>query len=71
MNGTALKGLAKAEITNPTKSFEELVERAVKMERKQTKKRSDKTDSLDSSGSDTTSNSDEEPVIKGRDWQQG
>ncbi|MCO5571745.1 hypothetical protein L7F22_025493 [Adiantum nelumboides] len=34
LNGSSLKGLAKAEITNPTKSFEDLIQRAMKMERK-------------------------------------
>lgn len=67
INGTSLKGVAKTETTNPTKTFEELVERAVKMERKGTKRQ--RTESSSSSSSSSDSSSDEEPVEKRRDWQ--
>ena len=67
LNGTTLKGLSKVEITNPTRSFEELVERAVKMEHKQRK--NSKSDSSTSSSSDTMSSLEEELKGKGRDWQ--
>lgn len=38
LNGTALKGLNKAEKTIPTKIFEDLIQKAKKMERKKTRK---------------------------------
>ncbi|MCO5570003.1 hypothetical protein L7F22_023718 [Adiantum nelumboides] len=72
LNGSSLKGLAKAEITNPTKSFENLIQRAMKMERKGTKK-GRKESSSESSDSDSSSSSfDNEPVNKRakiRDWE--
>lgn len=57
LNGTTLKSLAKSEITNPTRSFEELVERAVKMERKGTKRQ--RESSSDSSSSEGGSSSED------------
>ncbi|MCO5575362.1 hypothetical protein L7F22_029162 [Adiantum nelumboides] len=72
LNGSSLKGLAKAEITNPTKSFEDLIQRAMKMERKGTKK-GRKESSSKSSDADSSSNSyDNEPVNKRakiHDWE--
>lgn len=68
LNGTALKDLNRAEITNPTRRFEELVQRAKKMERKKTRKV--RTSSSETSTSEDSSESDEEPKKKKRrDWQ--
>ncbi len=66
--------MAKAEITNPTRSFEELVERALKMERKGSKEGKGnkrlKVASSSSSNSSSDSSSEEEGEDKTRDWQQ-
>ena len=56
-NGTSLKGLAKSEITNPTKTFEELVQQAMKMERKGAKRSRKDTSSSDSSNSSSSEDS--------------
>ncbi|MCO5564628.1 hypothetical protein L7F22_018294 [Adiantum nelumboides] len=64
LNGSSLKRLAKAKITNPTKSFKDLFQRAMTMERKGAKKER-KESSSKSSDSDSSSISfDDEPVNK-------
>ena len=55
VNQTSLKDLAKLEITNPTKTFEGLVERALKLERQTAKSKKQSRES--SSSSNSTSNS--------------
>lgn len=67
INGTSLKGVAKFEITNPTKTFEELVERAVKMERKGTKRQKIQSSS-ESSSTDDSSSSEDETSDKTKVW---
>ncbi|MCO5549437.1 hypothetical protein L7F22_002908 [Adiantum nelumboides] len=64
LNGTSLKGLAKSEITNPMQTFDELVQRAMKMERKGAKRIKKESNSSESSDSDDYSNSDEESLSK-------
>ena len=64
LNGTSLKGLNKAEITNPTKGFEELIQRAKKMERKMRKTR-ESSSSSETSTSKGSSELEEEPPL---DW---
>lgn len=64
--GLFLKGVAKSEITNPTRTFEELVEREVKMERKGAKRQ--RLESSSASSSSSGSSSDEEPAERARDW---
>ena len=69
LNGTSLKGLAKSEATNPTKTFEELIQRAMKMERKGAKRSKKDTSSNDSSNSSSledSSGSDEDKPTKKR-----
>ena len=68
LNGTSLKGLNKAEIMIPTKGFEELIQRAKKMERKMSKKK-ESSSSLETSTSKESRESEEEPMKKRRkDW---
>ncbi|MCO5552989.1 hypothetical protein L7F22_006509 [Adiantum nelumboides] len=71
LNGTLLKGLAKAKITNPTRSFKELVERALKIERKGIKENKGgkclKVASLSLSNSSSESSSEEEAAKKTQD----
>ena len=66
MNGTSLKDLARSKITNPTRTFEELAERALKMEKKKARgakkieqessnNSSNSGNSLDTSSSNTSS----------------
>ncbi|MCO5600078.1 hypothetical protein L7F22_054186 [Adiantum nelumboides] len=62
LNGSSLKGLAKAKITNLTKSFKDLIQRAMKMERKGAKK-GRKESSSDSSDSDSSSSSSDEKRV--------
>ena len=76
LNGTSLKGLAKSEITNPTKTFEELIQRAMKMERKgakRSRKDTSSSDSINSSSFEDSSGSEEEKQTKkrskGKDWE--
>ncbi|MCO5555870.1 hypothetical protein L7F22_009415 [Adiantum nelumboides] len=64
LNGSSLKGLAKAEITNPTKSFEDLIQRAMKMERKGAKKGRKESSSESSDLDSSSSSSDDEPINK-------
>lgn len=61
LNGTSLKGLNKAKITNPTKGFEEVIQRARKMERKMRRMRGS-SNSSGTSDSSESSESDEEPA---------
>ena len=60
LNGTSLRNLIGFEITNPTKSFEERVERALKMENKTTKTTKPGKRSRESSSSDNSSSSSSE-----------
>ncbi|MCO5561921.1 hypothetical protein L7F22_015546 [Adiantum nelumboides] len=72
LNGSSLKGLAKAKITNPTKSFEDLIQRAMKMERRGTKKGRKESSSESSDSDSSSSKSDNEPANKRakiRDWE--
>lgn len=62
LNGTSLKGLNKAKVINPTKGFEELIQRAQKIERKR-KKKAGFSCSKNSSSSGS-SESEEEPAKK-------
>ncbi|MCO5594520.1 hypothetical protein L7F22_048552 [Adiantum nelumboides] len=64
LNGSSLKGSAKLEITNPTKSFEDSIQRAMKMERKGAKKGRKESSSKSSDSNSFTSSSDDEPVNK-------
>ena len=68
LNGTSLKGLNKAEITNPTRGFEELIQRARKMEKKISRKKGSSS-SLETSSLEESSDLEGEPAKKKRrDW---
>ncbi|MCO5560876.1 hypothetical protein L7F22_014496 [Adiantum nelumboides] len=64
LNGSSLKGLAKAKITNPTKSFKDLIQRAMKMKRKGAKKGRKESSSKSCDSDSSSSSSDDEPVNK-------
>lgn len=69
INGTALKSVAKSKITNPTKTFEELIQRAVRLERKGSKRKRTGSSS-GSSSSDSSSSLEEERVEKSKTLKQ-